>query len=361
MNKICVIRADRKNTEHAYLICCSHDSPKHLYSTAKQLVQLGKLLNDQREFPCKISSSTDEDDWVCLDLGNILIHFQTDAKRRRFQLDKKYVLTDDDDLYGDPDHLLADLLDESEEVEREGAEEEADQRGEEDPELEQYRQKYEQTREILDERDDPEDMSVEQLVAKERAERLGMNPEEYAKMSRQLDLEKKEYAAKFEHRLFFEKDTTPPPSTPPWQLTAQEPQKGPKEAQKNLHSSMAVPLPSWEADKLAARVNKTAEPVLATPTIDLSQLSQLSLQELVDLCQALEIPATGDRPALIGRISAQVEMELGQLDADERLEVLSDAAAMSSGHFDENKATEPPQDSRPPSKKKAGAKPPKKK
>ncbi|XP_034985408.2 mitochondrial assembly of ribosomal large subunit protein 1 [Zootoca vivipara] len=102
---ICVIELPPELKYSNYFIIVSGSSPRHLHAMAHYLVKMYKHLRTDQD-PHVIIEGKDCEDWICIDFGNIVIHFMLPETREIYELEKLWTLRSYDDH-------LAEILPES--------------------------------------------------------------------------------------------------------------------------------------------------------------------------------------------------------------------------------------------------------
>ncbi|XP_070691979.1 mitochondrial assembly of ribosomal large subunit protein 1 [Pempheris klunzingeri] len=103
---ICVIKVPEhiKYTEH--FIVVSGVSPRHLRAMALYAIKVYKFLRKDGEPHVKIEGK-DAEDWMCIDFGNMVVHFMLPESREVYELEKLWTLrTYDEQLKRIPAEML---------------------------------------------------------------------------------------------------------------------------------------------------------------------------------------------------------------------------------------------------------------
>ncbi|XP_066487080.1 mitochondrial assembly of ribosomal large subunit protein 1 isoform X2 [Tiliqua scincoides] len=93
---ICVIQLPPEMKYTDYFIIVSGSSTRHLHAMAHYLIKMYKHLKADCD-PHVVIEGKDCDDWLCLDLGNIVIHLMLPETREIYELEKLWTLRSYDD------------------------------------------------------------------------------------------------------------------------------------------------------------------------------------------------------------------------------------------------------------------------
>ncbi|KAJ6666587.1 hypothetical protein lerEdw1_020310 [Lerista edwardsae] len=93
---ICVIQLPPEMKYTNYFIIVSGSSTRHLHAMAHYLIKMYKHLKADSD-PHVLIEGRDCDDWLCIDLGNIVIHFMLPETREIYELEKLWTLRSFDD------------------------------------------------------------------------------------------------------------------------------------------------------------------------------------------------------------------------------------------------------------------------
>ncbi|CAI5788570.1 Uncharacterized protein PODLI_1B035178 [Podarcis lilfordi] len=93
---ICVIELPPELKYSHYFIIVSGTSPRHLHAMAQYLVKMYKHLRTDWD-PHVVIEGKDSEDWICIDFGNIVIHFMLPETREIYELEKLWTLRSYDD------------------------------------------------------------------------------------------------------------------------------------------------------------------------------------------------------------------------------------------------------------------------
>nr|XP_061789643.1 mitochondrial assembly of ribosomal large subunit protein 1-like [Nerophis lumbriciformis] len=103
---ICVIKVPEHIKYTEYFIVVSGVSPRHLRAMALYAVKVYKILRKDQDAHVKIEGK-DAEDWMCIDFGNIVVHFMLPEKREVYELEKLWTLRSyDEQLSRMPDEKL---------------------------------------------------------------------------------------------------------------------------------------------------------------------------------------------------------------------------------------------------------------
>lgn len=89
-----------------YFIVVSGTSPRHLRAMALYAIKVYKFLKNTDDPNVKIEGK-DADDWMCVDFGNMVVHFMLPETREVYELEKLWTLrTFDEQLKKIPAEVL---------------------------------------------------------------------------------------------------------------------------------------------------------------------------------------------------------------------------------------------------------------
>nr|XP_061801635.1 mitochondrial assembly of ribosomal large subunit protein 1-like [Nerophis lumbriciformis] len=104
--EICVIKIPEHIKYAQYFIVVSGVSPRHLRAMALYAVKVYKFLKEDYQFHVKIEGKAAED-WLCIDFGNMVVHFMLPETRDVYELEKLWTLRSyDEQLRRMPDEKL---------------------------------------------------------------------------------------------------------------------------------------------------------------------------------------------------------------------------------------------------------------
>uniref|UniRef100_A0A8D0GK55 Mitochondrial assembly of ribosomal large subunit protein 1 n=1 Tax=Sphenodon punctatus TaxID=8508 RepID=A0A8D0GK55_SPHPU len=93
---ICVIQLPPEMKYSDYFIIASGSSARHLHAMAQYVMKMYKSLKHKSEPSVRIEGK-DTDDWLCIDFGNIVVHFMLPETRMLYELEKLWTLRSYDD------------------------------------------------------------------------------------------------------------------------------------------------------------------------------------------------------------------------------------------------------------------------
>ncbi|KAM4706198.1 mitochondrial assembly of ribosomal large subunit protein 1 [Rhinophrynus dorsalis] len=93
---ICVIRTPPELKYAEYFVVVSGSSTRHIQAMAQYAVKVYKYVKRDRELHVRIEGK-DTDDWMCIDFGNIVVHFMLPETRETYELEKLWTLRSYDD------------------------------------------------------------------------------------------------------------------------------------------------------------------------------------------------------------------------------------------------------------------------
>ncbi|XP_044063372.1 mitochondrial assembly of ribosomal large subunit protein 1 [Siniperca chuatsi] len=103
---ICVIKVPEQIKYAEYFIVVSGVSPRHLRAMALYAIKVYKFLKKDGELNVKIEGK-DAEDWMCIDFGNLVVHFMLPETREVYELEKLWTLrTFDEQLKSIPAETL---------------------------------------------------------------------------------------------------------------------------------------------------------------------------------------------------------------------------------------------------------------
>uniref|UniRef100_A0A8C4FC25 Mitochondrial assembly of ribosomal large subunit protein 1 n=1 Tax=Dicentrarchus labrax TaxID=13489 RepID=A0A8C4FC25_DICLA len=103
---ICVIKVPEQIKYAEYFIVVSGVSPRHLRAMALYAIKVYKFLKKTGEQNVKIEGK-DAEDWMCIDFGNMVVHFMLPETRDVYELEKLWTLRNfDDQLKSIPSETL---------------------------------------------------------------------------------------------------------------------------------------------------------------------------------------------------------------------------------------------------------------
>lgn len=88
---ICVIQVPEQIKYAEYFIVVSGVSPRHLRAMALYAIKVYKFLKNDGEPNVKIEGK-DAEDWMCIDFGNMVVHFMLPETREVYELEKLWTL-----------------------------------------------------------------------------------------------------------------------------------------------------------------------------------------------------------------------------------------------------------------------------
>ncbi|KAM9308178.1 mitochondrial assembly of ribosomal large subunit protein 1 [Gastrophryne carolinensis] len=94
---LCVIKVppDMKYVE--YFVIVGGTSPRHLQAMAQYTLKVYKYLKQESDSHVHLEGK-ETDDWMCIDFGDIVVHFMLPETRETYQLEKLWTLRSHDDL-----------------------------------------------------------------------------------------------------------------------------------------------------------------------------------------------------------------------------------------------------------------------
>ncbi|XP_029360201.1 mitochondrial assembly of ribosomal large subunit protein 1 [Echeneis naucrates] len=88
---ICVIRVPDQIKYAEYFIVVSGVSPRHLRAMALYAIKVYKFLKNDGDPNVRIEGK-DTEDWMCIDFGNMVVHFMLPETRDVYELEKLWTL-----------------------------------------------------------------------------------------------------------------------------------------------------------------------------------------------------------------------------------------------------------------------------
>ncbi|XP_026150175.1 mitochondrial assembly of ribosomal large subunit protein 1 [Mastacembelus armatus] len=88
---VCVIKVPEQVTYAEYFIVVSGVSPRHLRAMALYAIKVYKFLKKDQDPRVKIEGK-DAEDWMCIDFGNMVVHFMLPEAREVYELEKLWTL-----------------------------------------------------------------------------------------------------------------------------------------------------------------------------------------------------------------------------------------------------------------------------
>ncbi|XP_027594233.1 mitochondrial assembly of ribosomal large subunit protein 1 isoform X1 [Pipra filicauda] len=93
---ICVIQPPPEIKYCDYFIIVSGSSTRHLHAMAQYMLKMYKHLKEESDPHTQIEGK-ETDDWLCIDFGNIVVHFMLPEAREVYELEKLWTLGPYDD------------------------------------------------------------------------------------------------------------------------------------------------------------------------------------------------------------------------------------------------------------------------
>ncbi|NWV62290.1 MASU1 protein, partial [Malurus elegans] len=93
---ICVIQLSPEIKYCDYFIVVSGFSTRHLHAMAHYMLKMYKHLKEESGPHTQIEGK-ETDDWLCIDFGNIVVHFMLPETRQVYELEKLWTLGPYDD------------------------------------------------------------------------------------------------------------------------------------------------------------------------------------------------------------------------------------------------------------------------
>uniref|UniRef100_A0A669C059 Mitochondrial assembly of ribosomal large subunit protein 1 n=1 Tax=Oreochromis niloticus TaxID=8128 RepID=A0A669C059_ORENI len=88
---LCVIKVPEQIKYAEYFIVVSGVSPRHLRAMALYAIKVYKFLKKDEDPNVKIEGK-DAEDWICIDFGNMVVHFMLPETREVYELEKLWTL-----------------------------------------------------------------------------------------------------------------------------------------------------------------------------------------------------------------------------------------------------------------------------
>ncbi|XP_028985869.1 mitochondrial assembly of ribosomal large subunit protein 1 [Betta splendens] len=88
---ICVIKVSEEIQYAQYFIVVSGVSPRHLRAMALYAIKVYKFLKKDGDPNVKLEGK-DTEDWMCIDFGNVVVHFMLPETREVYELEKLWTL-----------------------------------------------------------------------------------------------------------------------------------------------------------------------------------------------------------------------------------------------------------------------------
>lgn len=88
---LCVIKVPDHLQYAEYFIVVSGVSPRHLSAMAHYAIKVYKFLRKDRDPHARIEGK-DAEDWMCVDFGNMVVHFMLPETREVYELEKLWTL-----------------------------------------------------------------------------------------------------------------------------------------------------------------------------------------------------------------------------------------------------------------------------
>lgn len=103
---ICVVKVPEQTRYAEYLIVVSGLSTRHLKAMALYAIKVYKYLKKNDDSHVKIEGKNAED-WMCIDFGNMVVHFMLPESREVYELEKLWTLRSfDEQLRNMPEEKL---------------------------------------------------------------------------------------------------------------------------------------------------------------------------------------------------------------------------------------------------------------
>ncbi|XP_044216349.1 mitochondrial assembly of ribosomal large subunit protein 1 [Thunnus albacares] len=103
---ICVIKVPEQIKYTEYFVVVSGVSPRHLRAMALYAIKVYKFLKTNHDPHVKIEGK-DAEDWMCIDFGNMVVHFMLPETRELYELEKLWTLRSfDEQLKSIPAEML---------------------------------------------------------------------------------------------------------------------------------------------------------------------------------------------------------------------------------------------------------------
>ncbi|XP_037532926.1 mitochondrial assembly of ribosomal large subunit protein 1 [Nematolebias whitei] len=88
---LCVIKVPDHINYADYFIVVSGLSPRHIHAMAFYALKVYKFLKKEKDANVKIEGK-DSEDWMCIDFGNVVVHFMLPETRELYELEKLWTL-----------------------------------------------------------------------------------------------------------------------------------------------------------------------------------------------------------------------------------------------------------------------------
>ncbi|XP_061574323.1 mitochondrial assembly of ribosomal large subunit protein 1 [Cololabis saira] len=88
---ICVIKVPENVAYSEYFIVASGISPRHLRAMGLYAIKVYKFMKKDSDPNVKIEGK-DAEDWMCIDFGNMIVHFMLQETREEYELEKLWTL-----------------------------------------------------------------------------------------------------------------------------------------------------------------------------------------------------------------------------------------------------------------------------
>ncbi|XP_040289591.1 mitochondrial assembly of ribosomal large subunit protein 1 [Bufo bufo] len=95
---LCVIRVPPEMKYADYFVVVGGTSTRHLQAMAQYTLQVYKFLKRENK-PHVCLEGKDTDDWMCIDFGNIVVHYMLPETRETYELEKLWTLRSYDDQF----------------------------------------------------------------------------------------------------------------------------------------------------------------------------------------------------------------------------------------------------------------------
>lgn len=103
---ICVVKVPEQIKYAEYFIVVSGRSTRHLKAMALYAIKVYKYLKTDHKSHVKIEGKNAED-WMCIDFGNMIVHFMLPESREVYELEKLWTLRSfDEQLRAMPEETL---------------------------------------------------------------------------------------------------------------------------------------------------------------------------------------------------------------------------------------------------------------
>ncbi|KAM5156926.1 mitochondrial assembly of ribosomal large subunit protein 1 [Mantella aurantiaca] len=103
---LCVIRIPPEMKYVEYFVIVGGTSTRHLQALAQYTLKVYKYLKKDTESHVCLEGQ-DTDDWMCIDFGNIVVHFMLPEAREEYELEKLWTLQSHDDQLS---HMVPETL-----------------------------------------------------------------------------------------------------------------------------------------------------------------------------------------------------------------------------------------------------------